>query len=67
MATETDFPHPKSARELREAGWALSKAGQPQAGLKLLKKARQMESAEAKRVEDLKAKADAASGIARNK
>ena len=66
MATETDFPHPKSAREIREAGWALSKAGKPAAGLALLKQARRMEAKEAQRVRDLKADADAAAAIKRN-
>jgi hypothetical protein len=66
MATETDFPHPKSAREIREAGWALSKAGKPQAGMALLKQARRMEAKEAQRVRDLKADADAAAAIKRN-
>lgn len=66
MATETDFPHKPSMRELREKGWALSKAGKPQMGLKYLKAARRMEEAEARRIEKLKADADSRHGIKRN-
>lgn len=66
MATETDFPHRPSIRELRERGWAMSAAGKPQAGLALLRRARQLEAAEAKRIEKLKADADSRHGIKRN-
>lgn len=66
MATETDFPHRPSIRELRERGWAMSAAGKPQQGLALLRRARQLEAGEAKRIEKLKADADTRHGIKRN-
>lgn len=65
MATETDRPHRKSARELRETGWKMAKAGKAREGIKYLRQARALDDQEAKRVEAAKAKADVAAKATR--